>query len=693
MAAWRRWRRTLGMRAIVLAAPLLAAGSAVADEGMWTFDNFPADAVQKAYGVSVTPAWLDHVRLSTVRLTNCTGSFVSPDGLFITNHHCVESCLGELSSKDGNLLQKGFLAADRNGERRCATQLADVLLAMENVTSAVLKAGAGLSEPEANEARKRTLTALEQACEQMSPRKNPLHCQAVTLYGGGQYFLYKYKRYDDVRLVFTPETDIAAFGGDPDNFQFPRWSLDVAMLRAYENGKPVRTPEHFKIDFAGPKPGQLVFVSGHPGTTSRFDTKAQLEFERDVYLPMTLLRTSELRGGYIEFSRGNEIDMQLVEGPLTSLENGIKVRRKLLDALHDDALMARKSAEEESLRALVRPQAGRDPWQEIEAATARERALYLPYSFIEGNAGFNSILFRYARLLVRSAEERTKRNTDRLREYTDGALPRIQQQLYARVPIYGEVEALTLSLSLQRMREWLGPDYPMVRRLLAHDSPESLATRLVAETKLDDADVRRHLWEGGKAAIDGSRDPMIELARTVDGDARAMRTQFDAEVEAPITAASTSIAADRFKTFGTRVYPDATFTLRLNYGTVTGWTQNGTAVAPFTHLDRAFERASGVSPFKIPDSWMKVKDRLDMSTPFCISTSNDIVGGNSGSPLIDAEGHMVGLMFDGNIDSIAGTYWFDPANNRAIAVHPAIIREALDKVYGARSLLAELGAS
>ncbi len=667
---------------------------ACADEGMWTFDNFPSEAVKQSYGVEVSAAWLDHVRLSTLRLTNCTASFVSPQGLLLTNHHCVESCLGELSSRDDSLLENGFSAPTTNAERRCATQVADVLVSMENVTAAVTKAGDGFSDEAANDARKRTLTALEQACEQASGRSSSgkLKCQAVTLYEGGQYFLYKYKRYDDVRLVFTPETDIAAFGGDPDNFQFPRWSLDFAILRAYEHGKPARTPEYLKIDFAGPRAGQLVFVSGHPGSTSRLETHAQLEFERDLSLPTTLLRTSELRGGYIQYGRANQSDRELVEAPLNSLENGIKVRRKLLDALHDDTLMNRKLSEEATLRALAN-MPGPDPWKQIETASQRERAMYLPYTFIEGAAGFNSILFRYARLLLRGADERAKPNTERLREYTDSMLPRIEQQLYARVPIYGEVETLTLSFSLQRMREWLGPDNPLVRTLLARESPETLATRVVAESKLEDPEVRRLLWLGGKGAMDQSRDPMIELARSIDPDARALRRQFDDEIEAPINAASARIATARFKAFGTRIYPDATFTLRLNYGTVTGWTENGTAVPPFTYLERAFQRATGSSPFKIPDSWMRIKDRLDLRTPFCISTSNDIVGGNSGSPLIDARGDIVGLMFDGNIESIAGSYWFDPSNNRAIAVHPAIIREALDKVYAAKSLLAELEGS
>jgi hypothetical protein len=672
---------------VALAASLPAA----ADEGMWTFDGFPAGAVESAYGAQVTAAWLDHVRLSTIRLTNCTASFVSSDGLMLTNHHCIESCLAELSSKDNSLLDRGFAASKRGDERRCSTQLADVLVGTEDVTAAVTKALQGLDDSAANEARKKRLTELEQACEQANAKTKlgKLKCQAVTLYEGGQYFIYKYQRYDDVRLVFAPEAGIAAFGGDPDNFQFPRWSLDFSMLRAYEKGRPAKTPNHLQIDFAGPQVNELVFVAGHPGTTQRLETRAQLEFERDTSLPNALLRLAELRGGYIQFSRSSPANAQLVEAPLNGLENSLKVRRKLLDALHDDALMARKSEDERNLRA-ISPLPGTDPWQQIEAATQRERALYLPATFIEGGAGFNSILFRYARLLLRGADERTKPNTARLREYTDAALPRIEQQLYARIPIYGEVEALTLSFSLQQMRELLGPDQPIVRKLMIKDSPETLAIRLVAETKLDDPAVRKQLWDGGKAAVDASLDPMIELARFLDADARAIRSQFEDEVEAPVAAASQRIAAARFKAYGTHVYPDATFTLRLNYGTVQGWAENGVPVEPFTYLDGAFERATGVSPFLIPDSWMKRKADLDQRAPFCISTTSDIVGGNSGSPLIDAQGRIVGVMFDGNIHSISGDYWFDAAKNRAIALHPAIIREALDKVYAAKSLLAEM---
>ena len=681
------------LNALALGA-LLLSSVAAADEGMWTFEQVPSAALKSAYGVELPAGWLDRLRLSTVRLTNCTAAFVSGSGLMITNHHCLESCLGELSTRDTSLLEHGFVAAEPKQERRCATQSAEVLVATEDVTVTLHQAGRGLDPEAAQEARKRLMTRLEQECEQASlkARTGRLTCQVVTLFGGGKYELYKYKRYEDVRLVFAPEGDIAAFGGDADNFQFPRWSLDFALLRAYERGAPAATPEHLRMNFAGPQPGELVFVSGHPGSTSRWSSAAQLEVERDVVLPYTLLRYAELRGGYLEFSRRNPANEQLIAGPLEYLENGVKVRRKLLDALHDGSLFTRKRAEEIALASHAGA-GGQAPWSQIAHATARERALYLPYSLIEGGTGFNTILFRDARWLVRGTEERAKPNAQRLREFTDAALPRIEQQLDARVPIYGEVEAMTLSFSLQRMREWLGADDPLMHWLFASEGPEQLAIRLVGETHLDDAAVRRQLWAGGKAAVDASHDPMIELVRAIDPQARRLRRSFEEEVEAPIAASNQQIAALRFATLGERIYPDAGFTLRLNWGTVRGWTENGTEVAPFTYLARAFERANGASPFRIPESWWRVKDELDLRTPFCLVTNNDIVGGNSGSPLVDVKGEVVGLMFDGNIHSIAGDFWFDPALNRAVAVHPAIIRLALDKVYAAHAILAELEAS
>jgi Peptidase S46 len=681
------------MRGLLFLAACAASLPAIANEGMWTFDNFPATAVRQSFGADITPAWLDHVRLSTLRLTNCTASFVSPEGLILTNHHCVESCLAELSSKEESLVELGFRAAARKDEERCPAQHADVLVGTENITDAVLKADSGLSDAAANTARKKLLTSLEQACEQASVRakSGKLECQSVRLYQGGQYFLYKYKRYSDLRLVFAPEADIAAFGGDPDNFQFPRWSLDFSILRAYEDNKPAQTPNYLQIDFAGPNPNQLVFVAGDPGTTARLQTRSQLEFDRDVSLPITLLRASELRGRYIQFGKNNAGDQRIALAPLNSLQNGIKVRRKELDALNDEALLEQKSKAEQALRA-AGGISGPDPWQEIATASSRERVLYLPYIFIENAAGFSSALFRDARILLRAADERLMPNKDRLREFTEAELPRMQHDLYEQVPAYAEFEQLTLSFSLERMREWLGPDHPVVRRLMSKESPDALATRLIAETEMNDANFRKRLWQGGKTAVDASHDPMIVLARSIDFEARSIRRQYEDEVEAPIARAAEKIAAARFKAYGTNTYPDATFTPRLNYGTVQGWVENGANVPPFTYLERAFERATGATPFKIPESWMRVKAQLDMSTPFCISTSNDIVGGNSGSPLIDVDGKIVGLMFDGNIYSIAGRYWFNPENNRAIAVHPAIIREALEKVYGDKELLTELQA-
>lgn len=670
---------------------VLVATPAAADEGMWPFEHFPAGILAQRRGIALSPDWLDRVRLATVRLANCSGAFVSRQGLILTNHHCAEACLSEISTQEQNFDDSGFIAPSHRAERRCETQLADVLIGTEDVTAAVARAAQGLEAAAANDARKQAMTVLEQECESRSraSRDGALRCQGVKFYQGAQYFLYKYQRYDDVRVVFAPERDIADFGGDPDNFQFPRWSLDFALLRAYHNGRPARTPHFLRVDFTGPKEHAVVFVAGHPGSTARLMTQAQLQFDRSVSLPNWLLRAAELRGGFIQFGAANADDDRIVQTPLHSLENTIKVRRNLLATLNDESFVQHKAAAEADLR----QRAGfgdDDPWAAIAAAVDRERDLYVPYTYLENAAGFNSGLFRYARVLVRASEERSKPNFARLREYVDAALPRLTQQLFVTLPVYPELETLTLSFSLRRLREWLGPDDAIVRRLLAKDSPHSYAARLVTETKLIDPQVRKRLWIGGKAAIDASDDPMIELARSIDPAARAIRKRYEDEVEAPVAAAAERIAAARLAIDATTAYPDATFTLRLSFGRVEGWVENGRAIPAFTYLDRAFDRATGVTPFKIPVSWLNARPRLNLRTPFCLTTDNDIVGGNSGSPLIDAAGHLIGLMFDGNTHSIAGDYWFDATRNRAIALHPAIIREALEKVYGATALLVEL---
>jgi Peptidase S46 len=686
--------------AAVLSA-LLALGVATrgaADEGMWTFDHFPQATVAKRYGATIDRAWLDHVQHAIARLAGCTASFVSAEGLLLTNHHCVESCLAQNSTRDVSRIETGFMAATREQELRCPVQIAEVLEATEDVTGTVAAALRGLDDRAANDRRRATLVNLEQSCEDASRKTdNPLKCEAVTLYEGGEYWLYKYRRYDDVRLVFTPEEAIASFGGDPDNFQFPRWCLDIALLRVYVNGRPASTPDHLTLDFAGPKPGELVLVAGHPGSTDRQLTVPELEALRDRRLPQGLIRSSELRGRYIQFSKLGADEERIVRDPLNGLENTLKVWRGELDALLDDNLLIAKHDAESDLRLklarspTLRSLVSGDPWARIEAAEAVEERRWLPYTFIEGANGFNSALFRYARLLVRAAAERTKPNGERLREYVDTVLPRLTQRLTAPVPIYPELERLTLSFSLERMREWLGPDDTVVRRLLGTESPDSLAARLVDGSKLADPAVRMQLWNGGAAAVAASDDPMIALARDLDPTARELRKWHETEVEAVLETAHEQIARGRFAVLGTGVYPDATFTLRLNFGTVRGWNENGMPVEPVTRLERLFERATGQPPFALPPSWARARDTLDPGTPFNLSTDNDIVGGNSGSPLLAADGRIVGLIFDGNIHSIAGTYWFNPENNRAVAVHPAIIREALTKIYKSQALLDELG--
>jgi hypothetical protein len=688
------------MRHFLLAAlAALASHTAAAEEGMWTFDNPPRAAVEQKYGVKLDAAWLDHVRESTVRLeTGCTGSFISGDGLILTNHHCAVDCVAENSSEGNDLVASGFLAATREKELKCSEDAVSVLVGSEDVTAKVAAAVAGVAPDKLVEARRAALTKLEQACEEESKKAKggPLKCERLTLYQGGQHWLYKYRRYEDVRLVFVPEYDLAQFGGDPDNFQFPRWCLDMSLLRAYANGKPAKTPTHLSLDWDGAQPGDAVFVSGHPGDTDRLLTVSQLGLQRDTYLPFWLLRYSELRGRMIQYSKTGEEPRRTAEAYLQQIENAIKVRRKQLDALLDPALIENAAAKEKALRDAVAADPAlapaRNAWADIEKAQDTWRNILVPHTFLEGAAAFNGNLFGYARTLVRAAAERSKPNESRLPEFTEARLPAVVQELKATAPIYPDFEILRLSFGLERMREWLGPDDPVVRQVFGKESPDSLAARLVRQSKLADPGARMALYEGGQAALDASDDAMIRLAAAVDPASRALRKQFEEEVEGPTQRAQEEIAKARFAKYGTSIYPDATFTLRLSVGAMKGWVEKGEEVRPWTELSRLFERATGEPPFRIPPRWMAAKDRLDPSTRVNFTTDNDIVGGNSGSPMLNAKGEIVGLAFDGNIHSISGSYWFDERMNRSVGVHPAYIRTALEKVYGAKALLAEIDA-
>ena len=672
---------------------ILTAAAAHAAEGMWTFDNAPKAAIKQQLGVEVSDAWLQRVQRSITRHeSGCTGSFVSPDGLVLTNHHCVIQCLSDLSTKDSDYLAEGFNAASRSAERKCPSEILSVLVEMENITTRVNAATRGLADAKANEARKRELSTLEAEC---SSGAGSLACESVTLYQGGQYFLYKYKRYDDVRLAFAPHDAIAAFGGDPDNFNFPRWCLDFGLLRVYENGQPASTPDHLQWRTDGPAAGEPVFVAGHPGSTDRLLTVAQLEFQRDTSLPSLVVRNTELRGRLIQWGKSGAEPLRISQDTLLGIENSLKVYRGLQQALLDETLLEQKQREERQLRARLAKNpklAARigDPWSQIDTAYGRYREIHARYLFLEAGAGFAGQLFDYARELVRGAAEHSKPNPERLREYADSNLPKIAAAMLAQTPVYPEFEQLQLSFSLDKMREALGPDDVIVRRLMSAESPDTLAQKLVSGSQLADARLRKQLWEGGMTAMAASSDPMIVLARDIDADARAVRKIYEDEVQAPTAAAQEKIASARFALLGTGAYPDATFTLRLSYGAVQSWREGSAEVPNFTRLQRLYERTTGQAPFKLPKLWLDARNQLDPNTPFNYVTTNDIVGGNSGSPLVDASGRLVGLAFDGNIHSIAGSYGYDSKLNRTVAVHPKIIITALKDIYGATSLAQEI---
>lgn len=664
----------------------------LADEGMWTLDNFPAAAVNEKYGVQITDAWLERVRSSVARLdSGCSASFVSSNGLVLTNHHCALGCIAQNSSADNDLQANGFLAASQEDEVSCPTDRLSVLIETQEITAQVARAISGKSDQEAGEARRETLKKIVQACEESSDLK----CESVSLYQGGQHWLYKYKRYEDVRLVFAPESDIAAFGGDPDNFNFPRWCLDMALLRVYEGGKPVSTPNYLEWRKEGLDPGEAMFVAGRPGSTQRLLTVADLKFLRDNSIPHWLLRNAELRGRYIQYATTGDEAYRITQAPLQRVENGIKVQRKRLDALHNDEMFAWKMDDEKKLKASV----AADPklatevgsaWDEIERANEIYLGFRDEYYFIEGGAAFNGALFNYARTLVRAAAEREKPNQERLKGYTEAAMPRRKQVTLASRPIYPELEILQLSFSLDKMREFLGPDSPFVHDILGVKSPAALAEELVSGTRLADPAVRAELWNSDWASLQSSNDRMIRMALEIDDKARALRKRYENEVEAPSDSAYEKIAKARFTIKGTDDYPDATFTLRVTYGAHEGWNEKGIDVRPWTTVAELFPRVTGAEPFRLPASWVDNKDILAAATKFNFVGTTDITGGNSGSPVIDKDGKLAGLIFDGNIHSISGAYWFDSELNRSVAVHPAIMLEALDKVYGAGHLLDEM---
>ena len=673
--------RHLFAAALLAVAPVLSAG-----EGMWTLDNLPRAAIAES-GFTPDADWIAHVQRSSVRLAGgCSGSFVSPDGLVLTNHHCAWTCAEQLSSADENLLRDGFLAADRSQERRCPNTELNQLLETTDVTAQVVAAPAG-------EARLAVMSRLERACVADDPR---IRCDVVPLYHGGQYHLYRYKRYDDVRLAWSPELAASFFGGDLDNFNFPRYVLDASMMRAYEDGKPARSPDFFEWNADGADAGELTFMTGHPGSTQRLLTVSQLELLRDVLLVDQLLYVAELRGLLNQYASQGDEQARYARTEINRLENGYKVYRGRLQALQDPAVFAFKERQEQRLRDWVDADSARraefgEAWRRIADAQDAYRGFHTRYAMIEQARGFSGRLFDTARALVRAAAERQKPNDQRLRAYRETALQSLERSVLSPAPFHAEYEALKLGWSLGKLREALGADDPFVQRVLGREGPREFAERVVAGSRLGEVEVRRALWEGGAAAVAASDDPMIVLAREIDADARALARRYDDEVETVEVANQQRIAQALFAVDGTNAYPDATFTLRLTYGQVQGWTEQAEEIPPFTTIAGAFRRHTGDAPYALPARWLEAKDDLDLTQRMNFVSTHDIIGGNSGSPVINRDAELVGLVFDGNIHSLGGAYWYDARLNRAVSVHAGFIAEALRNVYHADRLLEELG--
>lgn len=682
------------MRWFVVSICLLAVDLANAAEGMWTLDNLPVQQLQANYDFKPTQAWVDKVMHASVRLAQgCSGSFVSASGLVMTNHHCSVRCIEGLSSANKDYIRDGFLARSRDAELKCPELELNRLEQITNVTAGIKQATDKLSGEAFKQALNAAKARLTSAC--IGKQAATTRCDVVELYQGGAYHLYRYHRFQDVRLVWAPEKAAAFFGGDPDNFNFPRYDLDVTFLRAYENGKPASIKDYFRFNAAGAAEGELTFVTGHPGSTQRELTVAQLKTLRDMRFQRDLLLHSELRGVLGQYQKLGAEPERIAANDLFSIENTLKARRGAMTALQDEDLLRAKQQAESRLQEYVaaHPElvAARGAWQSIAEAEKVYRAIGYEYYFIEAGRGFQSKYFNFARTLVRGAAERVKPGAARLPEFTDAEIPALEQSLFSSAPLYPDYEQLKLSWSLTKLREWLGADHPLVTRVLGTESPNQVAARLIKGTRLGEVAVRKALWADARA-VEQSSDPFIQLVRSIDQQARALRERYDNEVEAVEERAGQAIAEARFKQLGTSVAPDATFTLRLSYGEVRGWQEGERQIAPFTDLAGAFVRHTGAEPFALPASWLAAKSVLDGSQRLNFVTTNDIIGGNSGSPVLNRNAEIVGLIFDGNIHSLGGGFWYDARLNRAVAVHPAAILETLRRIYSAPELLQELGA-
>ena len=683
---------------ILLAFAFIFSTVAAADEGMWLYNAPPKDKIKSKYGFELTQPWLDHVRLSSVRFNNGgSGSFVSADGLTFTNHHVGAGCVQQLSTEGHDYIKTGFYAKTQAEEAKCPNLELNQLVGIEDVTD---KINAGvkpeMSAADAGQAQRAAMSQVEKDCSTASG----LRCDVVIFYSGQVYNLYKYKKYTDVRLVFAPEFDAAFFGGDPDNFTYPRYDLDITFFRVYENGKPAHLDNYLQWSRTGVKEGDLIFVSGHPGNTGRMPTMAQLGFLRDVQYPAALKLFARRIALLQDFSQHSEENARIAKETIFGLQNSQKAITGYQSGLLDQTIMDAKAADEAKGRAAFKADpknAGvSDPWEEIAQAMKAQQSIYPNLTYLERMRGFSSHLAQIARTLVRAAEEKPKPNPDRMREFRDSALPSLEQQLFSTEPIYKNLDLVLLTDSLSEMQDALGKDNPDVQKVLQGKAPADAAKDIITNTKLDDVAVRKQLYEGGHTAIEASTDPLIVAMRAIEPSARAARRQFDDKVDSVVRRDGTIVAKARFAQSGFNQPPDATFTLRLSYGAVKGYQENGKAIPFETNIGGAYEHAAehnNQPPYKLPESWIRSKANLDLKTPLNFVSTADIIGGNSGSPTVNKKGEVVGIIFDGNIESLPWNFAFSDVQGRAVSVDSRGIQEALRKVYGATALANELMGS
>jgi Peptidase S46 len=668
------------------------------DEGMWLFSNPPKQLLKDKYQIDLTDNWLHHLQLSSVRLNNGgSGSFVSPKGLLLTNHHVGSDAMQKLSPPNKDYYLDGFTAKTPADELKCPDLEVNVLQEIIDVTRQVNDAvKPGMDAAQSNAARRAVMASIEKE----SLEKTKLRSDVVTLYQGGLYHLYRYKKYTDVRLVFAPEKAIASFGGDVDNFEFPRYNLDICFFRVYEDGKPLETTHYLKWSPSGPKEGEVVFVSGHPGTTQRLETYERLRFRRDIILPYTLTRLNNREANLLQFSAKSPTHAKWAQKDLYSTANSRKAFSGQYQGLLDSTIMASKQEQEKKLVEALSLQGKnelaqkvKDAFAQVASSQATLKTIYREMSLLETGDAFDSTLFKIARDIIRLQEEKAKPNGERLREYRDSARSSLELALFSPAPIHPEVEQSKPAASLTFMAEQLGGEHPITVKVLQGKSPAARAAELIRGTTLADVADRKRLASDAGPLLNTS-DPMIRLVREIDQEARALRKKFEESVEEPERQAYATIANAKFAVFGTNIAPDATFTLRLAYGTIKGYEVDGKKLDFHTTFQGAFEREKenqGTPPFDLPKRWIDGKDKLNLNTPFDFVSTADTIGGNSGSPVVNVKGEFVGINFDRNRHGLVRNFVYTDEQARHIAVHSEAIKEALYKLYDVQPLLEELG--